>query len=46
MFFEAQGVGCRKRLVKDMLIRFGQVGVRNQQNLYPRIPTTNVEKLL
>ena len=23
-----------------------QVGVRNQQNLYPRIPTTDVAKLL
>ena len=28
------------------LIRLGQVGVRNQQNLYPRIPTTDVAKLL
>ena len=27
------------------MIRFGQVGVRNQQNLYPRIPTTDVAKL-
>ena len=38
--------GAVKRLVKDMLICFGQVGVRNQKNLYPRIPTTNVKKLL
>ena len=28
------------------LIRLGQVGIRNQQNLYPRIPTTDVAKLL
>ena len=28
------------------LIRLGQVGVRNQQNLYPRIPTIDVAKLL
>ena len=28
------------------LIRLGQVGVWNQQNLYPRIPTTDVAKLL
>ena len=28
------------------LIRLGQVGVRNQQNLYHRIPNTNVAKLL
>ena len=25
---------------------FGQVGVRNQQSLYPWIPTTDVAKLL
>ena len=29
-----------------VLIRLGQVSVRNQQNLYPRIPTTDVAKLL
>ena len=28
------------------MIRLGQVGVRNQQNLYHRIPTTDVAKLL
>ena len=28
------------------MIRLGQVGVPNQQNLYPRIPTTDVAKLL
>ena len=28
------------------MIRLCQVGVRNQQNLYPRIPTTDVAKLL
>ena len=28
------------------LIRLGQVGVRNQQNLYPRTPNTDVAKLL
>ena len=28
------------------LIHLGQVGVRNKQNLYPRIPTTDVAKLL
>ena len=32
--------------VIHLLIRLGQVGVRNQQNLYPRIPTTDVAKLL
>ena len=26
------------------MIRLGQVGVWNQQNLYPRIPTTDVAK--
>ena len=31
---------------RDPVIRLGQVGVRNQQNLYLRIPTTDVEKLL
>ena len=37
----------RKRLgVDGCLIRLCQVGVRNQQNLYPRIPTTDVAKLL
>ena len=30
----------------QLLIRLCQVGVRNQQNLYPRIPTTDVAKLL
>ena len=30
----------------NLLIRLCQVGVRNQQNLYPRIPTTDVAKLL
>ena len=30
----------------DILIRLCQVGVRNQQNLYRRIPTTDVAKLL
>ena len=25
-------------------IRLGQVGVQNKQNLYPRIPTTDVAK--
>ena len=29
-----------------LLICLDQVGVRNQQNLYPRIPTTDVAKLL
>ena len=29
-----------------LVIRFCQVGVWNQQNLYPRIPTTDVAKLL
>ena len=28
------------------LILLGQVVVQNQQNLYPRIPTTDVAKLL
>ena len=28
------------------VIRLCQVGVRNQQNLYTRIPTTGVAKLL
>ena len=28
------------------LIRLGQVGVRNQQKLYPKIPTTDVAMLL
>ena len=32
-------------LIKEE-IRLVQVGVRNQQNLYPRIPTTDVAKLL
>ena len=32
---------CRVRL-----IRLCQVGVRNQPNLYPRIPTTDIAKLL
>ena len=30
----------------EQLIHLGRVGVRNQQNLYPRIPTTDVAKLL
>ena len=30
----------------NLFIRLCQVGVRNQQNLYPRIPTTDVAKLL
>ena len=30
----------------NYLIRLGKVGVRNQQNLYPRISTTDVAKLL
>ena len=30
----------------EHLIRLCQVGVRNQQNLYPRIPTIDVAKLL
>ena len=29
-----------------VVIRLCKVGVRNQQNLYPRIPTTDVAKLL
>ena len=28
-----------------LLIRLCQVGVRNEQNLYPRIPTIDVAKL-
>ena len=28
------------------MIRLCQVGVQNQQNLYPMIPTTDVAKLL
>ena len=28
------------------MIRFCQVGVWNQQDLYPRIPTTDIAKLL
>ena len=28
----------------EIVIRLCQVGVRNQQNLYPRIPTTDVAK--
>ena len=35
---------CGDRL--EVLIHLGQVGVRNQQNLYPRIPTTDIAKLL
>ena len=31
---------------RSYVIRLGQVVVRNQQNLYPRIPTTDVAKLL
>ena len=34
------------KIIRVLLIRLGQVGVRNQQNLYPRIPTADVAKLL
>ena len=33
-------------IVRELVIRLCQVGVRNKQNLYPRIPTTDVAKLL
>ena len=33
-------------MVPSPLIRLCQVGVRNQQNLYLRIPTSDVAKLL
>ena len=41
-FIYALKLGTRGQL----LIHLGQVGVRNQQNLYSRIPTTDVAKLL
>ena len=37
---------CGNHIEARVLIRLGQEGVRNQQNLYPRIPTTDVAKLL
>ena len=38
--------GRRQKFYRDKVVRLSQVGVRNQQNLYPRIPTTDVAKLL
>ena len=38
--------GLEIMIAEWKVIRFGQVGVWNQQNLYPRISTNDVAKLL